>query len=326
MSRELNHRFSIAPMMDCTDRHFRYLARLFSRHTLLYTEMVTTGALSRGDVARHLAFDDSEHPLALQVGGSDPAELAHAARLAEDWGYDEINLNVGCPSDRVQSGRFGACLLTEPRCVAEGVAAMRASCAIAVTVKTRIGIDSDADGARLFEFVDTVAGAGCDTFIVHARNAWLKGLSPKQNRTIPPLRYDVVYELKRRWPDRTIAINGGIKTLDAVKTHLEHVDGVMMGREAYAQPWLLSAVDAELFGDEPSRRERDNALAAYVAYASRQRAGGVPLNRLVKPLFGLYQGCAGARRWRRYLSENARRHDADEHVIVAAREQLRTAA
>lgn len=322
----VDHRFSIAPMMDCTDRHFRYLARLLSRHTLLYTEMVTTGALLHGDVARHLAFDAAEHPLALQVGGSDPAELAQAARLAEQWGYDEINLNIGCPSDRVQSGRFGACLMADPELVADGVAAMRAACRLPVTVKTRIGIDKDEDGERLLDFVGTVAAAGCDTFIVHARNAWLKGLSPKQNREVPPLRYDVVYRLKRERPDLTIAINGGIKTIDAARAHLAEVDGVMVGREAYSQPYFLARVDQDIFAAGEESPDRDAVLEAYLPYASRQRAAGVPLSRLVRPLFGLYQGCAGARRWRRHLSEHAPRRDADERVIVAAAREMRAAA
>ncbi|HET7570922.1 MAG TPA: tRNA dihydrouridine(20/20a) synthase DusA [Gammaproteobacteria bacterium] len=320
-----SHRFSIAPMMDCTDRHFRYLARLLSRHTLLYTEMVTTGALLHGDIARHLAFDAAEHPLALQIGGSDPIELAQAARLAEEWGYDEINVNVGCPSDRVQSGRFGACLMREPQLVADGVAAMQAACRLPVTVKTRIGIDRDQDGERLFEFVDTVAAAGCDTFIVHARNAWLKGLSPKQNREIPPLRYDVVYRLKQERPDLTIAINGGIKSLEAARTHLEQVDGVMVGREAYSQPYFLAAVDGEIFGDRAAAPDRDAVLEAYLPYVSRQRADGVPFNRVVKPLFGLYQGCPGARRWRRHLSGHASKQNSDERVIMAARETVAAA-
>ncbi|HET6726264.1 MAG TPA: tRNA dihydrouridine(20/20a) synthase DusA [Gammaproteobacteria bacterium] len=319
------HRFSIAPMMDCTDRHFRYLARLLTRHTLLYTEMVTTGALLHGDAARHLAFDATEHPLALQVGGSDPHELAQAARLAERWGYDEINVNIGCPSDRVQSGRFGACLMADPQLVADGVAAMRNACGLPVTVKTRIGIDKDEGGDRLFDFVETVAAAGCDTFIVHARNAWLKGLSPKQNREIPPLRYDLVYRLKRERPDLTIAINGGIKTLDETRAHLAHVDGVMVGREAYAQPYFLAEVDREIFGAHAPVNDRDAVLEAYVPYASRQRAKGVPLNRLVRPLFGLYQGCTGARRWRRHLSEHAPRRDADERVIINAAREMRAA-
>jgi tRNA-dihydrouridine synthase A len=321
-----NHRFSIAPMMDCTDRHFRYLARLLSRHTLLYTEMVTTGALLHGGVARHLDYDPSEHPVALQVGGSDPRELAQAARLAEEWGYDEININVGCPSDRVQSGRFGACLMAEPHLVAEGVAAMREAAGLPVTVKTRIGIDRDGAGERLFGFVETVARGGCDTFLVHARNAWLKGLSPKQNREVPPLRYDVVHALKRARPDLTIAVNGGIKTMTAVREQLEQLDGVMVGREAYSQPYFLATVDRELFGATVDAADRDAVLEKYSSYASRQCANGVPMNRVVKPLFGLYQGCYGARRWRRYLSEHGRHRDADERVIVAAARELARAA
>lgn len=219
-----HYRFSVAPMMDYTHRHFRYLARLLSRHTLLYTEMVTTAALLRGDAARHLDYSACEHPLALQVGGSNPRELAQAARLADQWGYDEINLNVGCPSNRVQAGRFGACLMAEPQRVADCLAAMRAACTIKVTVKTRIGIDNDADAERLVPFVETVAEAGCDTFIIHARNAWLNGLSPKQNRTVPPLRYAIVHALKQQRPDLTIILNGGVKTISEIQTQLTHVD------------------------------------------------------------------------------------------------------
>ncbi|HET7675255.1 MAG TPA: tRNA dihydrouridine(20/20a) synthase DusA [Gammaproteobacteria bacterium] len=305
-------------MMDCTDRHFRYFARLLSRHTLLYTEMVTTGALLRGDTERHLAFDAAEHPVALQVGGSDPTELAQAARLAESWGYDEINLNVGCPSDRVQSGRFGACLMAEPALVAECVSAMRAACVLPVTVKTRIGIDDCDAYSMLREFIEIVAAAGCETFIVHARKAWLKGLSPKENREIPPLRYDVVYRLKRDYPQLEIVVNGGIKSLDAARMHLEHVDGVMIGREAYSQPYLLAQIDGALFGKHGEPPAREDILAAYLPYVRRELAYGAPLARLVRPLFGLYQGSCGARRWRRYLSEHAPRRDADERVIIAA--------
>lgn len=322
----IDRRYSIAPMMDCTDRHFRYFARLLSRRTLLYTEMVTTGALLHGDARRHLDFDASEHPLALQVGGSDPNELARAVRLAESWGYDEINLNVGCPSDRVQSGRFGACLMAEPGLVADCIAAMREASALPVTVKTRIGIDDCDAYALLDDLVTAVAAAGCTVFIVHARKAWLKGLSPKQNREVPPLRYDVVYRLKRERPDLNVVINGGIQTLDAARAHLEQVDGVMVGRDAYAQPYRLAAIDGLIYGDTTPAPTREAVVEAYVPYVRDQLERGVPLGRLVRPILGLYQGCRGARHWRRYLSEHAPRRSADERVIAGAMSSFAQAA
>ncbi|HTJ93231.1 MAG TPA: tRNA dihydrouridine(20/20a) synthase DusA, partial [Pararobbsia sp.] len=241
-------RVSVAPMMDWTDRHCRYFHRLISRHTWLYTEMVTTGALLHGDVPRHLTFNEHEHPVALQLGGSEPADLAKCATLGEQWGYDEINLNCGCPSERVQRGAFGACLMAEPQLVADCVKAMRDVVSIPVTVKHRIGIDDVSEYSFVRDFVGTIADAGCEVFIVHARNAILKGLSPKENREIPPLKYEYAYQLKRDFPSLDISINGGIQSLDEVEQHLEHVDGVMLGREAYHNPYLLAGVDARFYG------------------------------------------------------------------------------
>ncbi len=296
-----SRRIAVAPMMECTDRHFRYLARLISRHTLLYTEMVTTGALLHGR-GRELAYDPAEHPLALQLGGSEPEDLARCARRAAAAGFDEINLNVGCPSDRVRAGRFGACLMAEPHRVAACVGAMRAAVDLPVTVKTRIGIDDRDSYDMLAEFVATVARAGCETFIVHARKAWLRGLSPKENREVPPLRHDVVYRLKTDFPELEIVLNGGLRTLDEAAAALERVDGVMIGRAAYEDPWLLAAVDRRLFGDPRPPAQRDAVLAGYVEYARDQRRLGVPLSVLRRPLMGLFRGLPGARRWRRALT------------------------
>lgn len=296
-----SRRVAVAPMMECTDRHFRYLARLISRHTLLYTEMVTTGALLHGR-GRELAYDPAEHPLALQLGGSAPEDLARCARRAAAAGFDEINLNVGCPSDRVRAGRFGACLMAEPHRVAACVGAMRAAVDLPVTVKTRIGIDDRDSYEALAEFVATVAQAGCETFIVHARKAWLRGLSPKENREVPPLRHDVVYRLKRDFPGLEIVLNGGLRALDEVVAALGYVDGVMIGRAAYEDPWLLAAVDRRLFGDPRPPVRRDAVLAGYLEYARDQHRLGVPLSVLRRPLLGLFRGMPGARRWRRALT------------------------
>jgi len=253
---------SVAPMMDWTDRHCRVFHRQITQHTWLYTEMVTTGALVYGDVERHLRYDDVEHPIALQLGGSDPADLAKSAKLGEQWGYDEINLNCGCPSERVQKGAFGACLMGEPQLVADCVKAMRDAVSIDVTVKHRIGIDYNEEYGFVRDFIGTIADAGCRTFIVHARNAVLKGLSPKENREIPPLRYEVAYQLKREFPDLEIIINGGIKTDDEIATHLEHVDGVMIGREAYHNPYTMAAWDARFYGDATPPKSREAVLEA----------------------------------------------------------------
>jgi tRNA-dihydrouridine synthase A len=309
------HRFCVAPMMDATDRHCRYFMRLLSRRARLYTEMITTGAVLHGNRGALLGFDPLEHPLALQLGGSEPRQMAECAAVAEDLGYDEVNINVGCPSDRVRSGRFGACLMAEPERVADCVARMHARVAIPITVKTRIGIDDRDRDEDLFDFVDTVHAAGCDTFIVHARKAWLHGLSPRENREVPPLRYPTVYRLKRERPRLRVVINGGITSLTACAEHLLHVDGVMLGREIYRNPYLLADVDPVIFGalrDAPSRHE---VVRAMLPYASSRRAAGEPLHRITRHMLGLFQGCPGARAWRRHLSEHAHRRDATENVL-----------
>lgn len=307
---------SVAPMMEWTDRHDRYFLRLFNPHVRLYTEMVTTGALLHGQAARFLRFDGSEHPVALQLGGSDPAALAACARMAEEQGYDEVNLNVGCPSDRVQQNKIGACLMAEPELVAECIAAMRAAVKIPVTVKHRIGIDGREDYEHMHEFVSTVAKTGCETFVVHARIAILAGLSPKENRDIPPLRYDEVYRLKRDFPDLEIHINGGIKTVDEVREHWQHVDGVMIGREAYHNPYILAEA-LPLFGvtELPSRK---HILEQYMVFLERELAEGCPLTQMTRHILGLFQGLPGARRWRQHISENAHRKGAGTEVVVTA--------
>lgn len=314
------HRFSVAPMLDWTDTHCRYFHRLLSRHALLYTEMVTTGAIIHGNRQRHLQFNAEEHPLALQLGGSHPADLAECAKIAQDYGYDEINLNVGCPSDRVQNGRFGACLMAEPELVAECVSAMRQAVSIPVTVKSRIGIDERDSYAELTQFIGTVAAAGCETFIVHARKAWLSGLSPKQNRDVPPLRYDLVFQLKRDFPHLQIAINGGIETLDASLDLLKQVDGVMLGREVYHNPYLLAEVDRRIFDDDHPLRSRQEIVMAMLPYIEQQLQLGIRLHSITRHLLGLFHGVDGARAWRRHLSENATRHGADSQVILDALE------
>lgn len=292
-------------MMDWTDRHCRYLHRLLTRHTLLYTEMVTTGALLHGDVPRHLRFNDQEHPVALQLGGSEPADLARAAQLGAQWGYDEINLNCGCPSERVQRGAFGACLMNEAPLVAEGVKAMRDAVQIPVTVKHRIGIDKSESYAFVRDFIGTVAEAGCEVFIVHARNAWLKGLSPKENREVPPLRYDVVAQLKRDFPQLTIAINGGFKDSAAVAEQLEVVDGVMVGREAYHNPWWLASWDAQFYGAAPSELTREAVEEQMVEYMEREaQQHGTHWYSVARHMLGLRHGLAGARRWRQVWSDH----------------------
>ncbi|MBU6491645.1 MAG: tRNA dihydrouridine(20/20a) synthase DusA [Burkholderiales bacterium] len=318
-------RISVAPMMDWTDRHCRYFHRLLSQHTWLYTEMVTTGALLHGDVPRHLDFDAAEHPVALQLGGSEPADLAQAARLGAQWGYDEINLNCGCPSERVQRGAFGACLMAEPALVADCVKAMRDAVSVPVTVKHRIGIDSVEAYDFVRDFVGQVADAGCETFIVHARNAILKGLSPKENREIPPLKYDYVYRLKRDFPDLEIIINGGIDTLDAAAAHLEHVDGVMIGREAYHHPYLLAGVDTRFYGATGPIASREAVEAGLIEYAARQVAQGTYLGAITRHALGLYRGVSGARGWRRTLSESRRLASDGVHAFAHARTFLQAA-
>ncbi|MBP2845879.1 tRNA dihydrouridine(20/20a) synthase DusA [Dickeya oryzae] len=311
-------RFSIAPMLDWTDRHCRYFHRLLSHNALLYTEMVTTGAILHGK-GDYLAYSDEEHPLALQLGGSDPTALAQCAVLAEQRGYDEINLNVGCPSDRVQNGRFGACLMAEAQLVADCVTAMRERVSIPVTVKTRIGIDDQDSYEFLCDFIRTVSEqGGCDTFIVHARKAWLSGLSPKENREIPPLDYPRVYQLKRDFPSLTLAINGGIKTLAEAKQHLEHVDGVMVGREAYQNPGMLAQVDRDLFDATSVVPNQAAVVQAMYPYIERELSGGAALGHITRHMLGLFQGIPGARQWRRYLSENAHKPGADASVVKHA--------
>ncbi len=318
MKPAIDRTFSIAPMMDCTDRFDRYFLRLITPHALLYSEMITTGAILHGDADRHLSFHDAEHPVAVQLGGSDPVALARAAKAAADYGYDEINLNVGCPSDRVRSGRFGACLMQEPHLVADCVRAMQDAVSVPVTVKSRIGVDDQDDYDDLRRFVDTVASAGCETFIVHARKAWLEGLSPKQNREIPPLRYETVYRLKRERPDLEVVINGGIADLDQAADHLSHVDGVMVGRAAYNDPYMLAAVGRRLFDDPAAAPSRHELVDLYIPFVEGELARGVPLARMTRHIVGLFNGLRGARAWRRYLSENACRRGAGTEVIRAA--------
>ncbi len=305
-------------MMDWTDRHDRFFLRLISRHVRLYTEMVSTGAVLYGDRDRLLGFDPSERPLALQLGGSDARELAECARIGEDWGYDEINLNCGCPSDRVQNRQFGACLMGMPETVARGVEAMRAATSLPVTVKCRIGIDDRDSWDEFLAFVDSVAEAGCDTFIVHARKAWLQGLSPKQNREIPPLRHDWVHRLKAERPHLSISINGGITSLDEAAAHLASVDGVMIGRAAYQNPWLLADADARIFDDEPSGLSRHDIVDRLIPYIERELATGTRLAQITRHILGLFQGRPGARGWRRHLAENAHRPGAGAEVVLEA--------
>lgn len=317
-------------MLDWTDRHYRFFLRLISRHTFLYTEMVTTGAIIHGDRARFLDFSSEEHPVALQLGGSDPADLATCAKLVEQWGYDEVNLNVGCPSERVQSGAFGACLMEEPQLVADCVKAMRDVVDIPVTVKHRIGINEVEHYEYLRDFVGTVAEAGCEVFIVHARNAILKGLSPKENREIPPLKYDYVHRLKRDFPQLEIILNGGLNDWDEIDAQLAHVDGVMIGRMAYHDPYQFAGVDARYYGDAhpvPSRIEVARALKPYIA--GRMAAGRSEVKHVVRHVLGLYQGRPGARTWRRMLSDAQLLKGASPEIIelaLAEVENLATAA
>ena len=309
--------------MDWSDRHCRHFWRLLTKQTLLYTEMVTTGALIHGDRQRFLHFGKSEHPVALQLGGSNPTDLAQCAQWAQQWGYDEVNLNCGCPSDRVQSGMFGACLMAQPQLVAEGVAAMRSACDIPVTVKHRIGIDDMESYHQLTAFVEPVAAAGCEVFIVHARKAWLQGLSPKENREIPPLNYDWVYQLKQDYPQLSIVINGGIQTIAECEAHLKQVDGVMLGREAYHNPWMLAEVDSRIFGAENPASQRDDIIEALIPYIRAQMADGARLNHITRHILGLYQGVAGARKFRRHISENAFKKEASIEILNEAYDLVR---
>ncbi len=318
----IDRRLSVAPMMDVTDRHCRYFLRQITRRTLVYTEMVTTGALLHGDVERHLRFHPAEHPVALQLGGSEPDALAHCARLAQRYGYDEINLNVGCPSERVQRGAFGACLMAEPQLVADCVAAMRAACDLPVTVKHRIGIDRCEDYGFVHRFVDIVARSGCGTFIVHARNAILRGLTPKENREIPPLRYDYAHRLKRDFPELEIVVNGGLVSWDDVERELAAADGAMIGRAAERDPWLLAQADRRVFADPAPAPARPQVLAAVAAYAAIEVAAGTPLRHIVRHLYGLYRGTAVARRWRRMLSDDAALRGNDAGLLLRAAEAI----
>ena len=305
-------------MLDWTDRHERYFLRLLSHHARLYTEMITTGALLHGDVPRHLDFHPAEQPIALQLGGSVPEDLAKCAVMAENYGYAEVNLNIGCPSDRVQSGRFGACLMADPELVGRGLAAIKARVNIPATIKCRIGIDDYDSDEFLFKFVDTIAQAGCATFIIHARIARLQGLSPKQNRDVPPLNYPRVLRLKERFPHLQIIINGGIKTLQDAKLFLGALDGVMIGREVYQNPWILNRVDEELFGAGASQRSRFDVIQAYIPYVQDQLRGGVPLQHMTRHILGLFHGVAGGKAFRRHLSENAFKKDSTVSVLEDA--------
>lgn len=312
------HRFCVAPMLDWTDRHERYFLRLISHRAMLYTEMVTAGALIYGDVERHLRFNHEEHPLALQLGGSDPEQLAKCAAMAEKFGYDEINLNVGCPSSRVQSGQFGACLMAKPALVADCIRAMCASVSIPVSVKCRIGIDDKDSDAFLQDFIHEVASAGCKTFIIHARIALLQGLSPKENREIPPLNYPRVISIKNSNPGISVVLNGGIKTIGECKALLEMVDGVMIGREAYQNPWILADVDRELYGISSAAVTRHEVIRAYFPYVEAQLRQGTPLQHMTRHILGLFHGQPGGKAFRRHLSTNAFRKDATISVLQDA--------
>ncbi|WP_414462843.1 tRNA dihydrouridine(20/20a) synthase DusA [Hyphomicrobium sp. B1] len=314
----ISHRFCVAPMMDWTDRHCRVFHRRLTKRALLYTEMVTADAVIHGDRERLLGFSAEEHPIALQLGGSDPAKLATAARIGAELGYDEINLNVGCPSDRVQEGRFGACLMAEPELVAACVSAMRESQPVPVTVKCRIGIDDQDAEADLTRFIDVVADTGCTSFVVHARKAWLKGLSPKENREVPPLDYQRVYRLKVRRPDLTIIINGGIETIADAETHLEHVDGVMLGRAAYQNPYILADVDRAIFADASAPPTRGEALTDLLPYVERHVAKGGRLSNVTRHILGIYHGQPRGRAFRRLLSESATSASATAEVLSEA--------
>jgi tRNA-dihydrouridine synthase A len=318
----ISHRFCVAPMMEWTDRHCRFFHRILTRRAMLYTEMVTAAAVIHGDRQRLIGFDPAEGPLGLQLGGSDPHDLARAARYGEAFGYDEINLNCGCPSDRVQSGRFGACLMADPGLVARCFSAMQDAVSLPVTVKCRIAIDDQDEDEALDRFVADIAAAGCRTFIVHARKAWLQGLSPKQNRDVPPLNYDRVRRLKADWPELEIVINGGIGDLDAAEVHLDRVDGAMIGRAAYQNPWLLADVDRRLFGVPNPVASRTQAVEAYMAYVERMLARGVALPAMTRHVLGLFNGLPGARAFRRRISETAHRPGAGVEVLMRAVEPV----
>ena len=309
-------------MLDWTDRHERYFLRLMSRHAYLYTEMVTTAALIYGHRTRYLQFNNQERPLALQLAGSDPNDLAECAKMAQDYGYNEININVGCPSIRVQKGAFGACLMAEPWLIAECIDAMQAVVDIPITVKHRIGIDEQDEEKSLREFIEVVSQAGCKTFIIHARKAWLKGLNPKENRDIPPLNYQLVYQIKREQPQLEIIINGGIKTITASLEHLQFVDGVMLGREVYHNPYLMAQVDAKIYADKRPVLSRKEILQQYFPYIEQQLAKGIHLKQLTRHLLGIFQGQSGAKVWRRTLSENAYKEGVGVELLKQAMEKV----
>ncbi len=313
----LNRTLSVAPMMDWTDRHCRYFHRLLAPSALLYTEMVTTGAIIHGDADRYLAYNPEEHPLALQLGGSDPEDLANCARLAETHGFDEVNLNVGCPSDRVQRGRFGACLMLEPALVKNCMSAMLDAVDIPVTIKTRLGVDDHYSYEYMSAFVGRVAESGCSVFIMHARKAILAGLSPKQNREVPPLHHDWVHRLKQEMPDLEIVINGGVDSLEFAQTQLQHVDGVMLGRAAYHSPWVLAECQRHLF-DQDSNANRSGIIELMTEYIERQVNEGVAVKHISRHVLGLFQGIPGAKAWRRYLSDNAWRDDKNTNLLLQA--------
>ncbi|WP_286295467.1 tRNA dihydrouridine(20/20a) synthase DusA [Vibrio apostichopi] len=317
-SKYASNRLSVAPMLDWTDRHCRYFHRLLSQQTLLYTEMVTTGAILHGK-GDFLEYNEQEHPLALQLGGSNPVDLAACAKLAGERGYDEVNLNVGCPSDRVQNGRFGACLMAEPELVADCVSAMKEVTDIPITVKTRIGIDDQDSYEFLTKFVSTVSEkGGCEQFTIHARKAWLSGLSPKENREIPPLDYDRAYQIKKDFSDLVIAVNGGITTLEQTKEHLQHLDGVMVGREAYHSPFILAEVDQQIFGLDTPIKKRSQVVEEMYPYIERELSNGASLGHISRHMLGLFQSMPGARQWRRYISENAHKKGAGIEVVQTA--------
>jgi tRNA-dihydrouridine synthase A len=313
----IDRRLCVAPMMDWTDRHCRFFHRLLTPSALLYTEMVTSGAVLHGDRDRLLAYSAEEHPLALQLGGSEPDELARCACIAAELAYDEVNLNVGCPSDRVQRGRFGACLMLEPTLVRDCVAAMRDAVTLPVTVKTRLGVDHHDSYGWFRDFVGCVAESGCSVFIVHARKAWLSGLSPKQNREVPELRHDWVYRLKREFPELTLVVNGGIATIQDVDRHLARVDGVMLGRAAYHRPWILAELQQHLFG-EPGAASREEAVQALSEYIRRQCASGIPVKHISRHVLSLFQGMPGAKRWRRYISQHAHLDPNNDRLLLQA--------
>lgn len=320
LKKKLDRRLSVAPMMDWTDRHQRVFMRGLTKDTLLYTEMVVAAALlfNKDGPGRFLDYNEIEHPIALQLGGSDAKQLAECCRIAEKWGYDEVNLNAGCPSDRVSAGRFGACLMAEPDLVADCIKAMQDATSLPVTIKHRIGIDDLDTYEHLTGFVDTVAQTGCNTFIVHARKAWLTGLSPKQNRVVPPLRHDIAYKLKTDFPDLEIILNGQIKSIEEVQSHLEFVDGVMIGRAAYETPYIMAQADQVIFGGTHPLKDRFEVLENFMPYVEEQLANDVYLRHMAKHLFGLFQGIRGAKAWRRHLGENMLKNDADISVIRTA--------